>query len=237
MGKTIMQVVVEESTGFSTNRSVEQYANVFGMSKVELLRLIDGKKVLDIGASGGRFAKEVQVLKDQGELSPTTEVISLDISYSTRLGMEETHYASHSALADSAIHPSKAALNKIQANFKKRAVAASFRHLPFPDDYFDLAFANHTFGIKAVDREQLMDAFSELGRVICKDSGTGLVVVTPGDRKEELTIMDQEGRDIKYNVDDIPLPNPRLKKGYAFLGNHPMIRTYFIEVTQQTQIN
>lgn len=68
-----------------TNRGINEYAEIYGMSKDQFIQKINGKRILDDGAGGGRLAKEVILLKQQGKLSPETVVYSLDLSYTTKV--------------------------------------------------------------------------------------------------------------------------------------------------------
>lgn len=205
------KTTLREMVGFTANRGIDKYAEAFGMDRREFLAWLSTKeRVLDISSGGGLLSKEIDILKQRGELKSDVEVVSLDLAYATSEGLSHAKYVTHLAFHNQKETPTRKRISETDQNFKKTAVAGSFTSLPFASKTFDGILGSFTFGVHANNKGQLISAYKEVQRVL-KDNGSGFISVVPGRFTEELRTIDKENP-VFYETEDISFLNPKLER-------------------------
>jgi hypothetical protein len=167
------------------------------------------KRVLDISSGGGLLQKEIDILKQRGEFNSDVEIVSLDLAYASREGVEHAQDATHMAFHNQEEPVSRKRISNADKSFKQTAVAGSFTALPFASNSFDGILGSYTFGIHAVNRKQVVAAYKEARRVMTKD-GNGFISVIPGRFNDEFRTMEKNDP-VFYMKDDIAFMHPNLK--------------------------
>lgn len=201
--------------GYPVYRGIDKYAEAFGMERGKFLQWLAGKnKVLDISSGGGLLEKEIDILRQRGEFKSDVKIVSLDLAYATREGLNNTEYATHLAFHNQKETPTRKRISEVDKKFQESAVAASFTKLPFADKTFDGILGSFSFGIHSNNRGKLMAAYREAKRVLA-NNGSGFISVAPGRHLEELRTIDKK-TPVFYTLKDISFLNPKLKKYSTF---------------------
>lgn len=209
----------KEMVGYPVNRGVDQYADVFGMTRDGLLNwLKDKNMVLDVSSGGGLLRKEIDILKSQGSFVSSVKIVSLDIIYATKKGFEFAKYATHLAFTHLGVTPTKNFISRIDESFTKDAVGGSFTDHPFPNMSFDAVLVSYGFGIHAKSKSQMLSAYDEVYRLL-KPGGEALVSVIFDMNRGVFSNYNKEQSFI-YTIDDLLIPDVRLKRS----GSHSYLR-------------
>lgn len=197
----LKHIIQSEYAGVPTGRGVDRYAEVFGMERSQMLDWLKGKHVLDIASGDANIAKEVAILERNSAPNNTT-ITSLDLDYARRPLDKKL-----------ILHEPDSDFAYAQSTFRKNAVAASYRNLPFADNSFDGVLASFTFGISAVDSEQARSAYKEVHRVL-KPDAEGLISVHYNPETDRLFVRDKNNKNVvwEYDLSDIGYLHPTLHK-------------------------
>jgi hypothetical protein len=224
-------LVFKEKSGFLTHRGIDDLAEGFGRTREELLTWVGSKqKILDISSGGARLKQEIEILRAQGQFTAPTEIISFDIGYALPSGIAETQYATHLAYDSTGQPYTGKQIKETHVQFKKTAVAGSFRNLPFPDGTFDGIIAANSFGISVLDKEQLVAAYKEVHRVLNKEHGDGLITVVTDPEHENGLRIQSDTDTFAYSLDEIADLHPSLKSATIAPAVGEPYTTHYLEV-------
>jgi|GEM_PF-4901264 len=220
--------ISNDIVGYPVNRGLDEYGEVFGMTRGEMLNWLESKKkVLDIGSGGGLLQKEVNILKKQGFRSHV-QIISMDIIYGSESGGDFAKYATHLAFTHLNKIPTKSDISEINNLFENSAAGGSFTKLPFVDESFDGVLASYSFGIHSKSKEQILQAYNELERVL-KMGGEARVSVIFDPEKEVFRTVNRSNPVI-YCLNDLPfsLSNIKLDKSIIGEGQNVSINHFLV---------
>lgn len=203
---------INENVGYSVNRGLDEYGEVFGMTRNEMFDWLGSKKkVLDIGSGGGLLQKEVNLLRKQG-LKSNVQIFSMDIIYGSKSGEDFSKYSTHLAFTHLNRTPTKSRISEINNLFNSSAVGGSFTKLPFADKSFDGILASYSFGIHSESKEQILHAYGEVERVLKSGGEARISVIFDSEKNIFRTI--KRTNPVIYSLADLPFPqsNIRLEK-------------------------
>lgn len=187
----IRQVIEKEQAGMLTDGGIDKYVEDFGMTRQEFLEWLATKeRVLDLGAGGGLLKKQLDVLKEKGLFSGKTEVVSFDIKYAIPEGRRQADNVNYLAFSGTGSYASRLESKKVGESFRKTAIAGTYLHLPFSNDFFDGVVACRSFGLWTAGRDQLLGAFKEVDRVLDKKRGSGFITVAGGSSEHTIGAME-----------------------------------------------
>lgn len=216
----------KEKVGFSTNRGLKEYANAFGMSVPQMLEWLKKNRVLDIGAGGGLFQKEVKLIEQNKPHEEGPVITPIDIIYSFKEGLIFSRYATHLAFTNQNVAPTKQAVREVDKSFESNAIGASFNSLPFADESFERVLACYSFGIHSGSNEQLMQAFAEVSRVLKKDGEARVsVIYDPTERK-----LRTANRTFTYAVDDLPFSYVKLENSSSIDDSGTTLTDWYLRI-------